>query len=32
MPYMLLTVDLPEGVRLNAQARGIDESALRACR
>jgi uncharacterized OB-fold protein len=29
LPYVLLTVDLPEGVRMNAQARGIDPSALR---
>ena len=29
LPYTLLTVDLPEGVRMNAQARGIDASALR---
>jgi uncharacterized protein len=29
LPYTLLTVDLDEGVRLNAQARGIDPSALR---
>ena len=29
LPYILLTVDLPEGVRMNAQARGIDASALR---
>jgi uncharacterized protein len=29
LPYTLLTVDLEEGVRLNAQARGIDPSALR---
>ena len=29
LPYVLLTVDLPEGVQLNAQARGIPESALR---
>ena len=29
LPYILLTVDLPEGVRMNAQARGIEPSALR---
>ncbi len=29
LPYILVTVDLPEGVRMNAQARGIQESALR---
>jgi uncharacterized OB-fold protein len=29
LPYILLTVDLPEGVRMNAQARGIQASALR---
>jgi uncharacterized OB-fold protein len=29
VPYMLLTVDLEEGVRMNAQARGIEPSALR---
>ncbi len=29
LPYILLTVDLPEGVRMNARARGIDASALR---
>jgi uncharacterized OB-fold protein len=29
LPYTLLTVDLPEGVRMNAQARGIDAAALR---
>jgi hypothetical protein len=29
LPYILLTVDLPEGVRMNAQARGIDASALK---
>jgi uncharacterized protein len=29
LPYVLLTVDLAEGVRMNAQARGIPESALR---
>jgi uncharacterized OB-fold protein len=29
LPYTLLTVDLPEGVRMNAQARGIPEAALR---
>lgn len=29
LPYILLTVDLPEGVRMNARARGIDQSALR---
>lgn len=29
LPYILLTVDLPEGVRMNAQARGIEASALR---
>jgi uncharacterized OB-fold protein len=28
LPYVLLTVDLPEGVRMNAQARGIDPAAL----
>lgn len=29
LPYILLTVDLPEGVRMNAQARGIDPADLR---
>ena len=29
LPYILLTVDLPEGVRMNAQARGIEASDLR---
>ena len=29
LPYILVTVDLPEGVRMNAQARGIEVSALR---
>ncbi len=29
LPYILLTVDLPEGVRMNAQARGIEASQLR---
>jgi uncharacterized OB-fold protein len=29
LPYILLTVDLPEGVRMNAQARGIDTAKLR---
>jgi uncharacterized protein len=29
LPYILLTVDLPEGVRMNARARGIDPSLLR---
>jgi uncharacterized OB-fold protein len=29
LPYILLTVDLAEGVRMNAQARGIDASQLR---
>ena len=29
LPYILLTVDLPEGVRMNAQARGIDAEKLR---
>ena len=29
LPYILLTVDLPEGVRMNAQARGIDAYKLR---
>jgi uncharacterized OB-fold protein len=29
LPYILLTVDLPEGVRMNAQTRGIEASALR---
>ena len=28
LPYILLTVDLPEGVRMNARARGIEASAL----
>jgi uncharacterized OB-fold protein len=28
LPFILLTVDLPEGVRMNAQARGIDASTL----
>ncbi len=29
LPYTLLTVDLEEGVRMNAQARGIEPAALR---
>jgi uncharacterized OB-fold protein len=29
LPYVLLTVDLEEGVRMNAQARGIDTATLR---
>ena len=29
LPYTLLTVDLDEGVRMNAQARGIDATDLR---
>lgn len=29
MPYVLITVDLEEGVRLNAQARGIGEDEVR---
>jgi len=29
LPYVLVTVDLPEGVRMNAQARGIDAGQLR---
>lgn len=29
LPYTLLTVDLPEGVRMNGQVRGIPEAALR---
>jgi uncharacterized OB-fold protein len=29
LPYLLLTVDLEEGVRMNAQARGIDSTSLR---
>lgn len=29
LPYVLLTVDLAEGVRMNAQARGIDPAALK---
>jgi uncharacterized OB-fold protein len=29
LPYILLTVDLPEGLRMNAQTRGIEASALR---
>ncbi len=29
LPYVLLTVDLAEGVRMNARARGIDASDLR---
>ena len=29
MPYVLITVDLEEGVRLNAQARGIGEGEVR---
>jgi uncharacterized protein len=29
LPYILLTVDLPEGVRMNAQARGIAAASLR---
>jgi uncharacterized OB-fold protein len=28
LPYVLLTVDLAEGVRMNARARGIDASDL----
>lgn len=29
LPYILVTVDLSEGVRMNAQVRGIKESDLR---
>lgn len=29
VPYVLLTVDLPEGVRMNARARGIEPGAVR---
>lgn len=29
VPFTLLTVDLPEGVRMNAQARGIDVASLK---
>lgn len=29
LPYILLTVDLPEGVRMNARARGMEASKLR---
>ncbi len=29
LPYILLTVDLAEGVRMNAQARGIGQADLR---
>src|SRR3954466_14570209 len=29
LPYILLTVDLPEGVRMNGQARGIAAADLR---
>ncbi len=29
LPYTLVTVDLAEGVRMQAQARGIEDSALR---
>ena len=29
LPYLLLTVDLDEGVRMQSQGRGIDESALK---
>ena len=29
LPYTLLTVDLDEGVRMNAQLRGLDPTALR---
>jgi hypothetical protein len=29
LPYALLTVDLEEGVRMNARARGIDAASLR---
>jgi uncharacterized OB-fold protein len=29
LPYVLLTVDLREGVRMNAQARGIGTASLR---
>jgi uncharacterized OB-fold protein len=29
LPYLLLTVDLEEGVRMNAQARGIDPATVR---
>jgi uncharacterized protein len=28
LPFILLTVDLPEGVRMNAQARGIEAASL----
>ena len=30
LPYTLLTVDLDEGVRMNAQLRGLDPAELRA--
>jgi uncharacterized OB-fold protein len=30
LPYTLLTVDLDEGVRMNAQLRGLDSGKLRA--
>jgi uncharacterized protein len=30
LPYVLATVDLAEGVRMNAQVRGIDAADLRA--
>lgn len=29
LPYMLLTVDMDEGVRMQSQARGIDEADLK---
>jgi len=29
LPYILATVDLAEGVRMNAQVRGIDQDGLR---
>jgi uncharacterized OB-fold protein len=29
LPYLLLTVDLAEGVRMNAQARGLDAATLK---
>ena len=29
LPYVLLTVDLPEGVRMQSQARGIDPAGLK---
>jgi uncharacterized OB-fold protein len=28
LPYLLLTVDLPEGVRMNAQTRGMDPATV----